>query len=65
MTYKEIEFYDVTHNPHKVNITITDNANHFWSDLFVLVNGRGFYLDNKSRMALKDLANKINEVLDK
>jgi hypothetical protein len=65
MIYKEIESYDVTHNPNKVNIAITDNAKHFWCDLFVLVNGRGFVLDRQSKVALEDLAKKINEVLDK
>lgn len=65
MIYKEIELYDIIHNPNKVNVTITNNANHFWNDLFVLVNGRGFLLDSKSKAALKDLSNKINEVLDK
>lgn len=64
MIYKEIESYDVAHNPNKVNVTITDNANHFWNDLFILVNGRGFHLDTISKMALKDLSNKINEILD-
>ena len=65
MVYKEVELYDIKHNHNKVNITITNNAKHFWNDLFVFVNGAGLRLDSQSKMALKDLADKIDEVLDK
>lgn len=65
MVYKEVELYDIKHDHNKVNTTITNNAKHFWNDLFVFVNGCGLRLDSQSKIALKDLAEKINEVLDK
>ena len=65
MIYKEIKNHDIECNPKEANAAFANNANHLWCDLFVFVNARGFVLDSKSKTALKDLSNKINEILDK
>lgn len=65
MKYKEIELYDIKHNPNTVNITLTDNANYFNNDLYILSCGNHFEFDSDTIKALKSLKERIKMVLDK
>ena len=63
MTYKEITMYDIIHNPQKVQNIITDNANHFNNDLYILKDGNHFEFDATIRDALNCLMLRIQDCL--
>jgi hypothetical protein len=63
--YKEIDLYDIKNHPTKVNYILTDNANHFANDLYILFDGNHFQFDSVTLQSLKDLSNKIEKILDK
>jgi hypothetical protein len=64
MQYKEVESWDIANKPEKVIIIITDNANHFSNDLYILVKGRNFSFDKDALNALENLKNEIEEILN-
>ena len=64
MRYKEIECYDIKNNPNKVNVTLTNNANYFNNDLYILSCGNHFNFDDYTIGALKSLKERIEQVLD-
>jgi hypothetical protein len=63
MIYEEIAMYDIIHNPKKVQYILTDNANHFANDLFILKNGNNFKFDSETRNALNELKLQIENCL--
>lgn len=63
MIYEEITMYNIINNPKKVQYILTDNANHFANDLFVLKNGNNFEFDNDTRNALNRLMLQIQNCL--
>lgn len=65
MMYKEIMPFDIKHFPNKVNYVLTDNANHFSNDLYILSEGNHFEFDDTTLQALKDLAKRIEKTIDK
>ncbi len=65
MIYKEIEYYDIKHNPQNVQNIITDNAHHFGNDLYILNDGNHFEFDTETKDALNYLLKKIQNILDK
>lgn len=65
MTFKEIEFYDIRHNPAKVNTILTDNVHCLSNQLYVLVEGNHVAFDNDTMKALESLEKYLKKVLDK
>lgn len=63
MLYKEITGYDIHHNPPKVVSLITDNANHFNNDLYILSEGNHYKFDENALAALESLKKRIEKVL--
>lgn len=63
MIYKEISFYNIRHNPQKVQFILTDNANHFNNDLYILADGNHFEFDAETRDALNMLKLRIENIL--
>lgn len=65
MMFKEIEFYDIRHNPAKVNEILTDNVHCLSNQLYVLVEGNHIAFDNDTIKALESLEKYLKKVLDK
>ena len=65
MMFKEIDFYDIRHNPAKVNEIMTDNAHVLSNQLYVLVEGNHVVFDEDTLKALQSLKNYLQRVLDK
>lgn len=65
MLFKEIESYDIKNNPQKIQEIITDNANHFDNDLYILKEGNHFEFDIDTRDALNCLMLRIQDILKK
>lgn len=65
MLYKEIEYYDIRHNPKLVDEIIADNANHFSNDLYILCKGNQFQFSEIAKNDLIHLANKILNYFEK
>lgn len=65
MMYKEIRLFDIKHFSNKVNYVLTDNANHFNNDLYILSEGNHFDFDDITLQALKNLAKRIEKTIDK
>ena len=63
MVYKEIKYFDIKNNPQKVQEIITDNANHFNNDLYILKDGNHFEFDTDTRDALNSLMLRIQHIL--
>lgn len=63
MLYKEISSFDIHNNPSRVNSIVTDNANHFANDLYILSDGNNFQFDSYSLQALKTLSENIQIIL--
>lgn len=58
-----IQLYDVRNRPHLVNIQMTDTANQFHNDLYILIEGNHFQFDVEASNALRSLAKYIVEQL--
>ena len=56
---KDIQLYDIINNPHKVNVILTDNALEFANEIYVLVQGNHFNIDDEAKWALKKLVKDI------
>ena len=56
---KDIQFYDIKNNPHKVNIILTDNAIELANEIYVLVQGNHFNIDDEAKWALQKLVKDI------
>ena len=65
MMLKEIELYDIQHNPAKVNEILTDNVHVLSNQLYVLVEGNHVELDEETMKALGSLEKYLKKVLDK
>lgn len=65
MMFREIDFYDIRHNPAKVNEIMTDNAHVLSNQLYVLVEGSHVVFDEDTMKALQSLENYLKKVLDK
>lgn len=65
MMFREIDFYDIRHNPAKVNEIMTDNIHVLSNQLYVLVEGNHVALDEDTMKALQSLENYLKKVLDK
>ena len=65
MMFKEIDFYDIRHNPAKVNEIMTDSAHVLSNQLYVLVEGNHVVFDEDTLKALQSLKNYLQRVLDK
>lgn len=65
MMFREIDFYDICHNPAKVNEIITDNVHVLSNQLYVLVEGNHVVFDDDTMKALQSLENYLRKVLDK
>ena len=65
MMFKEIELYDIQHNPEKVNEILTDNVHVLSNQLYVLVEGNHVELDEETMKALGCLEKYLKKVLDK
>lgn len=63
--YREVDLYDIKHNPYKVNCIIGTNAYHFSNELYILADGNHFEFDNETRKALETLKKSLEKVLDK
>lgn len=63
--FKEIEFYDIRHNPAKVNEILTDNVHCLSNQLYVLVEGNHIAFDNDTIKALESLEKYLKKALDK
>ena len=63
MRYKELESFDIKLNPQRVQEIITDNANHFNNDLYILKDGNHFEFDTNTRDALNCLMLRIQDIL--
>ena len=55
----DIQNYDIKNNPHKVNIILTDNAKKFANEIYILVEGNHFNIDDEAKWALRKLAKDI------
>lgn len=56
---KDIQLYDIINNPHKVNVILTDNALEFANEIYTLVQGNHFNIDDEAKWALKKLVKDI------
>ena len=56
---KDIQLYDIINNQHKVNIILTDNALEFANEIYILVQGNHFNIDDEAKWALKKLVKDI------
>ena len=65
MIFKEIELYDIQHNPTKVNQILTDNVHVLSNQLYILVEGNHVELDEETMKALGSLEKYLKKVLDK
>ena len=65
MFFREIELFDIRHNPTRVNEVITDNAKILSNQLYVLVEGNHVTFDEDTIKALQSLENDLKRVLDK
>ena len=65
MFFREIELFDIRHNPTRVNEVITDNAKILSNQLYVLVEGNHVVFDEDTLKALQSLKNYLQRVLDK
>ena len=65
MQYEELTLYDIRHNPPKVQCIVTDNAHHFYNDLYTLADGNHFEFDADTLKALDSLKSKIENILEK
>lgn len=65
MMFRELEFYDIRHNPAKVNEIMTDNVHVLSNQLYVLVEGNHVAFDADTTKALESLKNYLEKVLDK
>ena len=63
MLYKEISSFEIHNKPNQVMCTITDNANHFNNDLYILSDGNHFKFDDVALRALENLKKRIEKVL--
>ena len=65
MIFREIDFYDIRHNPAKVNEIMTDNVHVLSNHLYVLAEGNHVVFDDDTMKALQSLENYLRKVLDK
>lgn len=67
MNYQEIEIFEVINLPDKVNAIVEDNAHHFMTDLYILLEGNRsrFTLSEDAKQALHSLALDIEYRLNK
>lgn len=56
---KDIQIYDIKNNPHKVNIILTENAIEFANEIYILVQGNHFNIDDEAKWALQKLVKDI------
>lgn len=56
---KDIQLYDIINNPHKVNVILTNNALEFANEVYVLVQGNHFNIDDEAKWALRKLVKDI------
>ena len=63
--FREIDFYDICHNPAKINEIMTDNAHALSNQLYVLVEGNHVTFDEDTMKALQSLENYLKKTLDK
>ena len=59
--YKEIQGYDLWHNPEKVINILSDNAKSLSNDLYIIVQGNGYKLPADVVKTLKSLAKTIDK----
>lgn len=59
-----IQLYDIRNRPQLINISMTDKANQFYNDLYVLIDGNHFRFDTEATNALLTLAKYIIEKLE-
>lgn len=65
MMFREINSYDIHHNPAKINEIMTDNAHVLSNQLYILVEGNQVVFDEDTMKALQSLENYLKKVLDK
>lgn len=65
MLYKEISSFEIHNKPEQVMVTVTDNANHFSNDLYILSVGNNMEFDAVALRALEGLKRRIERVLEK
>lgn len=46
---KDIQFYDIKNNPNKVNVILTNNARKFANEIYILVQGNHFNIDDETK----------------
>ena len=56
---KDIQLYDIKNNPNKVNTILTDNAIEFANEIYILIQGNHFNIDDDAKWALRKLAKDI------
>ena len=56
---KDIQIYDIKNNPNKVNIILTENAIEFANEIYILIQGNYFNIDDEAKWALQKLAKDI------
>ena len=56
---KDIQIYDIKNNPHKVNIILTENAIEFANEIYILIQGNHFNIDEEAKWALQKLVKDI------
>lgn len=64
MMYQEIQFYDIRHNPAKVNEILTDNVHCLSNQLYVLTEGNHLAFDETTMKALASLEKYLKKILD-
>lgn len=65
MMFREIDLYDICHNPAKINEIMTDNVHVLSNQLYVLIEGNHVTFDEDTMKALQSLENYLKKVLDK
>ena len=59
-----IQLYDIRNHPQLINVSMTDKANQFYNDLYILIDGNHFHFDTEAASALLTLAKYIIEKLE-
>lgn len=65
MMLRDINLFDIHHNPTRVNEIMTDNAHALCNQLYILVDGNHVTFDEVTIKALQSLERYLKKVLDK
>lgn len=56
---EDIQLYDIKNIPKKVNVILTNNAIEFANEIYILVQGNHFNIDDEAKWALQKLVKDI------